>query len=105
MSVMRVPTASAQRMKLLADGGNSELLIAPTFADGERLTARRLYVADGHILCGFDYLHALHTVHMQCGSNGGQRHVLTDKPLLSQPLPERRFSRGQNRFGFTQLTS
>lgn len=35
MSVMRVPTASAQRMKLLADGGNSELLIAPTFADGE----------------------------------------------------------------------
>ncbi|EID65114.1 hypothetical protein ECW26_45130 [Escherichia coli W26] len=35
MSVMRVPTASAQRMKLLADGGNNELLIAPTFADGE----------------------------------------------------------------------
>lgn len=35
MSVMRVPTASAQRMKLLADGGNNELLIASTFADGE----------------------------------------------------------------------
>ncbi|SQK01355.1 Major tail sheath protein FI [Escherichia coli] len=32
--------------------------IAPTFADGERLTARRLYVADGHILCGFDYPHS-----------------------------------------------
>lgn len=47
-------------------------------------TARRLYVADGHILCGFDYLHALHTVHMQCGSNGGQRHVLTD--VLAQLL-------------------
>ncbi len=74
-------------MKLLADGGNSELLITPTFAvvnDSQRAACMSLMA----IFCvgrlSPRVARRVHEVRQQWRTT----HVLTDKPLFSQPLPE-----------------
>ncbi|STI84738.1 Uncharacterised protein [Escherichia coli] len=79
MSVMRVPTASAQRMKLLVMVVTTNYSLRPPSLmvnDSQRAACMSLMAISVWSIIST----RCHTVHMQCGSNGGQRHVLTDKP-------------------------
>ncbi len=72
-------------MKLLADGGNNELLLRPPSLmvnDSQRAACMSLMPYSVWVRLSPRVAHRAHAVR----SNGGQRHVLTDKPLLSQPL-------------------